>query len=103
MTALTLIANPAAAGGRAKRHLPALRARLDALGLEPEVELTRDLDHARELTRAAALAGRVAVGFGGDGLLGAIAGALAGTDGVLGVLPGGRGNDFARALGIPRP
>jgi YegS/Rv2252/BmrU family lipid kinase len=43
----------------------------------------------------------VAVGVGGDGVIGAVAGALAGGDGVLGVLPGGRGNDFARTLGIP--
>ncbi|MGI8429610.1 MAG: diacylglycerol/lipid kinase family protein [Solirubrobacteraceae bacterium] len=46
-------------------------------------------------------AGEVAVAFGGDGLVGAIAGALKHTDGVLGVLPGGRGNDFARTLRIP--
>jgi YegS/Rv2252/BmrU family lipid kinase len=38
--------------------------------------------------------------MGGDGLLGAIAGELRGTDGMLGVVPGGRGNDFARKLGI---
>jgi YegS/Rv2252/BmrU family lipid kinase len=30
-----------------------------------------------------------------------VADGLAHTDGVLGVLPGGRGNDFARVLGIP--
>jgi YegS/Rv2252/BmrU family lipid kinase len=35
-------------------------------------------------------------------LAGACAHALRDTDGVLGVLPGGRGNDFARKLGIPR-
>ena len=38
--------------------------------------------------------------MGGDGLLGALAGELRHTDGVLAVLPGGRGNDFARKLGL---
>jgi YegS/Rv2252/BmrU family lipid kinase len=37
----------------------------------------------------------------GDGLIGRIGGALAETDAPMGVIPGGRGNDFARALGIP--
>jgi YegS/Rv2252/BmrU family lipid kinase len=101
MTSVRLIVNPSAAGGRPGRALPEVRARLTDLGLRHEVELTRDLDHARDLARAAAAAGEVAVGFGGDGLIGAVAGALEGTDGVMGLLPGGRGNDFARALGIP--
>ena len=39
--------------------------------------------------------------MGGDGLTGAVAGELTGTDGTLAVIPGGRGNDFARKLGIP--
>lgn len=96
-----MIANPAAAGGKPDRALPSVRAALDALGLDHEIALTRDLEHAAGLARAAAAAGRVAVGFGGDGLIAAVAGALAGSDGLLGVLPGGRGNDFARTLGIP--
>lgn len=100
MRPLTIIANPAAANGRPARTLPAVRARLAALGVEHEVAVTRDLEHAGDLARAAAAAGRVAVGFGGDGLIAAVAGALAGGDGILGVLPGGRGNDFARTLGI---
>jgi YegS/Rv2252/BmrU family lipid kinase len=43
----------------------------------------------------------VAVAFGGDGLISAVADALKGSDGLVGVLPGGRGNDLCRVLGIP--
>jgi YegS/Rv2252/BmrU family lipid kinase len=78
-----------------------VHAALDEHGLVHHTELTRSLEHARELALAAAGAGEVAVAFGGDGLVGAVAGALAHSDGVVGVLPGGRGNDFARVLGIP--
>jgi YegS/Rv2252/BmrU family lipid kinase len=98
---LALIVNPSAGGGRAGRKLMAVQARLTELGAEHRVEFTRSLDHARELARTAAAGGRTAVAFGGDGLVGAVAGALCESDGVLGVLPGGRGNDFARTLRIP--
>ena len=37
----------------------------------------------------------------GDGLMGAIGGAMAGAETPVGLIPGGRGNDLARALGIP--
>jgi YegS/Rv2252/BmrU family lipid kinase len=99
---LSLIVNPFAGGGRAARELDGVEAALRRLGLEHHVERTRSLDHARELALAAAQAGETAVAFGGDGLIGAVADALRHTDGVLGVLPGGRGNDFVRMLGIPQ-
>jgi YegS/Rv2252/BmrU family lipid kinase len=97
---LCLIVNPSAGRGRAARLLPAVESALRARGMAFRVERTDSLVHARELAREALAAGEVATGMGGDGLLGAIAGELRGTDGVLGVLPGGRGNDFARKLGI---
>jgi YegS/Rv2252/BmrU family lipid kinase len=98
-----LIVNPNAGGGRAAAALPAVEARLTELGVAFHTERTRDLPHARDLARAAAAVGEVAVTLSGDGLIGAVADALRGTDGgVLGVLPGGRGNDFARVAGIPR-
>jgi YegS/Rv2252/BmrU family lipid kinase len=98
---LCLIVNPHAGGGRTAAALPDVQAALGELGLAFRVERTVSLPHAVDLGRAAAQAGEVAVSFGGDGLAGAIAHALRDSGGVLGVLPGGRGNDFARKLGIP--
>jgi YegS/Rv2252/BmrU family lipid kinase len=96
-----LIVNPVAGGGRPARALPGVEAALRARGLEYRFEYTKSLSHARELALEAAGAGEVAVAFGGDGLIGAVAGALKHSDGVVGVLPGGRGNDLCRVLGIP--
>ncbi|HEV3228420.1 MAG TPA: diacylglycerol kinase family protein [Solirubrobacteraceae bacterium] len=96
-----LIVNPSAAGGRPQRLLAGVRRALEGDGVELRVESTRSLDHARELAREAAGREEVAVTLGGDGLVGAVAGELAVVDGLLGILPGGRGNDFARVLGIP--
>lgn len=97
---LCLIVNPSAGRGRSARLLPRVEAALRARGLPFRVERTHSLVHARDLARAARAAGEVAAAMGGDGLLGTIAGELRGSDGVLGVIPGGRGNDFARKLGI---
>ncbi len=101
MRRLALIVNPVAGGGRPARALPAVQAELRARGFEQRFEYTKSLAHARELALEAAAAGEVAVAFGGDGLIGAVAGALKNSDGVVGVLPGGRGNDLCRVLGIP--
>jgi YegS/Rv2252/BmrU family lipid kinase len=99
---VALIVNPSAGGGRAARALPAVEARLRALGVGYEVDATRDLAHAQDLAVAAAQRGRVVVTLSGDGMLGAVAGALRDVpSAVVGVLPGGRGNDFARVVGIP--
>ena len=101
---VALIVNPAAGGGRALRLLPQAQDALRAAGLRVHVERTRDVAHARELARAAARAGEVAAAMGGDGIVGAVADGLrdAGGDGLLAIVPGGRGNDFAATLGIPR-
>jgi YegS/Rv2252/BmrU family lipid kinase len=99
---ITLVVNPSAGGGRAARALPAVQARLAALGCWVETTATRDLDHARTLAADAARDGRVVATLGGDGMVGCVAGALREVPGaVLGVLPAGRGNDFARVVGIP--
>jgi len=99
---VALIVNPSAGAGRAAQRLPVVAAELRALGIEARPEKTTSIDHAAELARTAGEAGEAVFTLGGDGLVGAVAGALADTGTPLGVLPGGRGNDFARVLGIPR-
>lgn len=99
---LALVVNPAAGGGRARKILPAVEAALRAAGHDLVVTPTRSLEHADELAAAAVADDRIAVAMGGDGIVGRVAGAVAAAGGVLGVLPGGRGNDFCRAVGIPR-
>jgi YegS/Rv2252/BmrU family lipid kinase len=97
-----LIVNPAAGGGRAGRLAPMALEALRAHGLTVSRADTRDLGHARELAAQAAGRGETVVALGGDGLIGVLADALRDVPGaLLGVIPGGRGNDLARVLSIP--
>jgi YegS/Rv2252/BmrU family lipid kinase len=97
-----LIVNPAAGGGRAGRLAPDVERALRGHGLTVRRADTRDLDHARELAAEAASRGETIVALSGDGMVGALADTLRELPGaVLGVIPGGRGNDLARVLEIP--
>jgi YegS/Rv2252/BmrU family lipid kinase len=98
--AVRLIVNPCAGGGRAARLLPAVEAALRWHGIAFRVDRTTSIEHARELATGACEAGEVAAAMGGDGLAGAVAGGLLDGDGLMALLPAGRGNDLARKLGI---
>jgi YegS/Rv2252/BmrU family lipid kinase len=98
---ICLLVNPAAGGGKAGRVAPRVVRALDGHGLVVRRVDTRDIDDARAQARAAALAGEAVAVLSGDGMVGAVADTLRDVPGaVIGVLPGGRGNDLARALGI---
>jgi YegS/Rv2252/BmrU family lipid kinase len=97
-----LIVNPVAGGGKAARVAPSVERTLREHGIDVRREDSSDLAHARELAAAAARTGERVLALSGDGMVGALADELRAIPGaVLGVLPGGRGNDFARVLGIP--
>jgi diacylglycerol kinase family enzyme len=98
---LALLVNPSSGGGRTKEMLPPLENELDQRRLEFRVERTRSREHAIELALAAAEADELPVVMSGDGLIGAVGGALTGTGVPMGIVPAGRGNDLARVLGIP--
>ncbi len=98
---LAILVNPASAGGGTLKLLPEVEALLDATRVPFRVVKTRGLEHGAEEALRAVEAGELPVVMSGDGLLGAVGGAMAGAETPLGVIPGGRGNDLARVLGIP--
>ena len=95
-----LIINPNAGGLSAHLHeevIDALRERFDL-----EARSTTGRDSATGI--AAELVARgfpLVIAFGGDGHVNEVVNGVAGSDAVLGLIPGGTMNVFARALGLP--
>lgn len=103
MRRFTAIVNPAAGRAAGAAALMPLARALRAAGAQVEAEYSRGFGHAAELAGRAAASGRTVLAVGGDGMAGTVAGALAGTDAVCGLVPGAVGrNAVARALGLPR-
>lgn len=99
---LVIVANPAAGRGRGLRLAEAAARRLAERGFSVDVQRTGAPEDAARLAEQAAADGVAAlVACGGDGTVGACAGALVGSSTPLGILPAGRGNDFAASLGLP--
>lgn len=98
---LVLLVNPTSGGGRALRLLPRVEAALDARRVPFRVVRTKSLDHGVTAALAAVRAGELPVVISGDGVVGAVGGAIAGGEAALGIVPVGRGNDLARVLGVP--
>jgi YegS/Rv2252/BmrU family lipid kinase len=96
-----LLINPHSAGGRTLKLMPEVERELGRQGLAYRVVETRSLEHGVAEATRAAKSGEVPVVMSGDGLVGQIGGALAETGSQMGIIPGGRGNDLARVLGIP--
>ncbi|WP_293941424.1 diacylglycerol kinase family protein [Sphingomonas sp.] len=91
-------------GGTAKRDPeigPKVEAALRAAGVDGEVELLDGPGVAARAKEAVEAGAPLIIAGGGDGTISAAAGAIAGSETVLGVLPLGTLNHFARDLGVP--
>ena len=101
MRQFTAIVNPTAGAATGAAALLRVGKLLREAGAELETVYSRSLAHAQDLARQAGERGRVVLAVGGDGIAGGIGGALSGSGTVFGLVPAGRGNDFARALELP--
>ena len=97
-----LISNRVAGSGSAGAYIDRVKALMENRGVDFEIRETQYPGHATELAKAAVDEGfDVIVAVGGDGTLRETALSVVHTDRVLGLLPCGTGNDYARPLGIP--
>jgi diacylglycerol kinase (ATP) len=97
----SFLVNPASGGGAAPEAVVPVARRLRDQGARVEVTYSPGPQAARMLVADAISRGDVVVSVGGDGMLSSIAGEVAHLGGTLGIVPAGRGNDFARMLGLP--
>ena len=100
-TDFVIVANPVSGSHAAPELATRAQELLQRAGKTVRLRVTQARGHAGELAAQAAAedAGAV-VGCGGDGTLQEIAGALDGSQTALGILPRGRCNDFAFAVGL---
>lgn len=101
MRSFSFLVNPNSGGGTAPKVVVPLARMLREAGAAVEVTYTTSPAETPALADRAVVEGAVVVSVGGDGMLSSVAGAVAERDGVLAVVPAGRGNDFARMLQVP--
>jgi len=99
-----LIVNPAAGSGRTLKVCGQVEAALKKRGLPFRITRTERPGHATEIARGIAAGESEArlVVLGGDGTFNEVANGLSGTDAILYFVSCGTGNDFVKALNLPR-
>jgi len=108
MAKYLIILNPTADRGEAGKREEPLRQLLDKYKLDYELVQTQYIGHAFELTTQALVNQvPVIVAAGGDGTVNEVINSMmleknaTGRTAILGVLPIGRGDDFAYGMGVP--
>jgi diacylglycerol kinase (ATP) len=100
---LTVLINPAAGRGRAKKAFPAIAREMKNLSLDFEHRFSAGPGHIEELTREAVGRGSdLVVACGGDGTIHEVINGVGGRPATVGIIPCGTGDDLAKNLGIPR-
>ena len=110
-TNITLLVNPSAGGGRARKLLPEISGALASQIRDVQLNVVESLSFRDAKQRAADIVSRASTDpshadtllvMGGDGMAHIGLNACANTNVKLGVIPAGTGDDFCRGMGIPR-
>ncbi|QKS70452.1 diacylglycerol kinase [Paenalkalicoccus suaedae] len=100
-----LIYNPSSGREHVKKHLPLILETLEKAGYEASAHATTGPDCAKNAAALACERGfDLIIAAGGDGTIHEVVNGMAEQENrpLLGLLPGGTTNDFARALHIPK-
>lgn len=103
MNHIHFVVNPNAGGGRHRKRLPFVLQSLRDRGVSFTITETIARGHATELVRSLDGEANCIVAVGGDGTVNEVVNGLQHPGQVLGVVPCGRGNDFARLIGVATP
>jgi YegS/Rv2252/BmrU family lipid kinase len=96
-----IVINPAA--GKDEPILNVINDVCHRYDVDWSISVTKKFGDATEFTRQAAKEGfDIVAGYGGDGTQHEIANGILGTNAIMGVLPGGTGNNFSKELGTPQ-
>ena len=99
---IKLILNPVAGRGKAKKAIPAIKKIFRNREVDFDMDVTQYAGEATKLSREASRKNfEIIVAAGGDGTVNEVASGMMDSRSVLGVIPLGLGNDFAKAIGIP--
>ncbi len=101
MRSFHLFVNPASGSGSATVAGVAVARQLRAAGAQVALTHSTGKAECQQLVADAIGHGTIPVAVGGDGMLSSMAGAVVHAGGTMGIVAGGRGNDFARQLGLP--
>jgi len=99
---ICLVANPAAGQGRAKSIAVVAQREFQRLGYNAFLKFTGGPGQGIAIAQEYALSGcGVIVAVGGDGTISEVVNGVVGTKTLLGIIPAGTANDFAKEMGIP--
>ncbi len=109
MTRIHAIVNPAGRDGTSGKRWPKLLEKLESSGMQVETTFTERVNHAAEIAwnlrnqyaQAPENERPLVVAVGGDGTVHEVASGLRGGNLVMGIIPHGTGNDYARGHGYP--